>query len=164
MKIFLKCSALFFGFYLVSTHLIAAERSPYPDDFELVCDRVFVIGHERKHISSSYISWNKERFSLAIKSEDLNEFNGELNPNYYKVYSSNKENEENILIEITFKQLFDADKWQEQNHTRVISLTVKSGLTSNNAVIKLTDFFIKYGVVQEVTTKHATCNIRSPSS
>jgi len=152
---FIKTLPLF-----ISCSVIAAGPDSFPDSFELVCDRVYVVGHEEKNISSSYISWNRDAKSLAIKSEELNEYKGALTPDNYEVFSAHKDDEETTVIELTFKQLSTTEKWRDQNSTKIVALELKSPNESNNALIKLSDFSVKYGVVQDVTTKHATCNLR----
>lgn len=146
---------------LISCSTIAADnKNLYPESFELVCDRVYVVGHEAKGVSASYISWNYENKSLTIKSEELNEYNGLLNKNVFEVYSGEKDDKEDTIIELTFKQQSQSDKWVDQKSSKVVAIEIASPNDSNNASVKLTDFAVKYGVVKNVTTKHASCNFR----
>ena len=146
---------------LVSCSVSAADTSSYPDSFELVCDRVYIIGQEAKGISASYISWNQEEKSLTIKSEELSEYNGLLNPGIFEIYTgSRRENKDNTITDFTFKQRSSSDKWIDEKSSKVIAIEIKSPNDADNASVKLTDFSIKFGVVRNVTTKHATCNFR----
>ena len=145
---------------LISFSSTAVSADLFPESFELVCDRVYVIGQEAKGISSSYVSWSYENKTLTIKSEELSEFNGLLNPAIFKVYSAKKDDDEDTIIELTFKQRSRSDKWIDQKSSKIVAIEIASPNESNNASVKLTDFAVKYGVVQNVTTKHATCNYR----
>ena len=145
---------------LVSCNLMAANTGPFPDSFELVCDRVFIVGQEAKGISASYISWEYETKSLTIKSEELSEYNGLLNPGIFHVYAAKRDDKEDTITDLTFKQRSPSDKWIDQKASKVVAIEIKSPNDANNASVKLTDFSTKYGVVRNVTTKHATCNFR----
>ncbi|MBV1915602.1 MAG: hypothetical protein KUG72_09465 [Pseudomonadales bacterium] len=145
---------------LVSCSVSAANTSSYPDSFELVCDRVYIIGQEAKGISASYISWNQEEKSLTIKSEELSEYNGLLNPGIFEIYSGRRDNKDDTITDLTFKQHSISDKWIDEKSSKVVAIEIKSPKDADNASVKLTDFSVKFGVVRNVTTKHATCNFR----
>ncbi|MBL4585167.1 MAG: hypothetical protein JKX83_11210 [Pseudomonadales bacterium] len=157
-KILLALPVLF-GLSLSNSSL--AVSGAYPDSFDLLCDRIYMVGYEQKNILASYLSWDRKSKTLTIKSEELNEYNDELAPDQYLVFSAIKDDKEDTVIELTFKRKSKKTKWASLNTIRIVALEVASPNDSSNAFIKVTDFYVKYGVVQNVTTVHSACNFRN---
>lgn len=142
----------------------AAIAYTTPNDFELTCDTVDVIGYSlgKDRIPLSYIKWDKTQESLTIKSEELDEFNDTLNPSENYIYSSQEDFGTSQRILITFKAKSYAEdiEWKYESGTRFVSVQVDSSSTSKGAVLKLTEFWQTNGVISSVETKQAICKKR----
>lgn len=153
--------ALLIATSLAAINVEASITTKFPDSFELLCDRVFVVGRERRTISSSFLGWNKEKKSISIKSEMLDEYESSLTPENFEVYSAHKDVEDDEIIELTFKQRSTTNSWEDEESTQVVAIEVTRAVDASNAFLKVSDFHLKYGVVQNINTRHATCNVRN---
>ncbi|QTH63353.1 hypothetical protein J1N51_11510 [Psychrosphaera ytuae] len=154
--------------FLMNILLIAGFWSPValasatPDSFELICDKIDVIGRsfDESRVSSSYIKWDKKKKSLSIKSEELNEFHGELNGNYNDIFVRQENMDSYPRIYFTFKSNPSFDKWENGHGTRFVSTQVDISPESKRALFNLTSFNQTGGVISNVTTKRAWCKLR----
>lgn len=156
-KIMLVIAITFFCNYAFATKTYTT-----PASFDLVCDTVQVTGYSlgKDRIPLSYITWRKLKKSLIVKSEELNEFNGELNSSYYDVYSTQEDFGESKRVSITFKDKSYSEKWEQESRARFVSVQVDLSPKNKGALLKLTEFLQTGGVISNVETKHALCKIR----
>ncbi|KPV99011.1 hypothetical protein KO505_14405 [Psychrosphaera sp. F3M07] len=147
---------------LANLSTYAATVPSNPESFELVCDKIDVIGSsfDNSRISSSYIKWDKTKKSLSIKSEELNEFHDELNGNHNDIFIRQENMESYPRIYITFKSNPYFEKWKNEYNTRFVTTQIDMSPKSKRALFKLTSFWQTGGVISKVTTKQAWCEIR----
>jgi hypothetical protein len=141
-------------------YVLAADTTP--NDFDLACDSVQVTGYSlgKDRIPMSYITWDKRKKSLTIKSEELSEFNGDLNQSYYEIYSSQEDFGESKRSLITFKEKSYAEKWAQENRASFVSVKIDYSPKSKGAVFLMTEFWQTGGVISSLTTKQAICKMR----
>ena len=141
-------------------YALASEK--IPNDFDLVCDSVQVTGYSlgKDKIPLSYVTWNKMKKSLIIKSEELSEFNDELNQSYYDIYSSQEDFGESKRSLITFKEKSYAEKWDQENRASFVSVQIDYSTKSKGAVFLITEFWQTGGVISSLTTKQAICKMK----
>ncbi|QCU76366.1 hypothetical protein [Pseudoalteromonas distincta] len=140
----------------------ATTVSSHPESFELICDKIDVIGSsfDDSRVPSSYIKWDKTKKSLSIKSEELNEFHDELNGHHNDIFIRQENIESYPRIYITFKSNPYSEKWKNEYNTRFVTTQIDMSPKSKRALFKLTSFWQTGGVISRVTTKQAWCKIR----
>jgi len=156
-----KFTTLISSFFLCN-YAFATETDTAPNSFDLACDSVQATGYSlgKDRIPLSYITWNKMEKSLIIKSEELSEFNGDLNKSYYEIYSSEEDFGESKRALITFKEKSYAETWSQESRTSFVSVQVDYSPKSKGAVFLITEFWQTGGVISSLETKQAICKMR----